>query len=255
LPIEKQKSDESVPALGIDTFLSSADAARAWRVLEKLSFHGLRRFHLTGRLALESHRLAGGHRTAPRALNDIDIVVPSFAAVPDALARGFLVRHIHPKAPEGKLVVQLVDAEEALRIDVFSAYGSTLARSHFRDSPLGLIPVVSAEDLAARSASLVMDLERGQEVARKHAEDFERLAEFVDSAQVEIAWQDHRRENDPSRFGEARARIRDLVESCAALLVSPDYSRDADAICPRCEETGAWRLASGQAVMSILGYV
>jgi hypothetical protein len=235
--------------------LSSADAARAWRVLEKLSLHGLHGFHLTGRLAMEAHRVASGDRSASRALNDIDIVVPSFAAVPEALARGFLVRHIHPKAPEGKIVVQLVDAEEALRIDVFSAYGSTLTRSRLRDSPIGVIPVVSAEDLAARSASLVMELERGQEVARKHAEDFEWLAEFVDPAQVEIAWQDHRRENDPSRFREAWARIRDMVPSCATLLVTPDYSQDADAICPRCEETGAWRLASGQDVMAILGYV
>ena len=255
LPIEKQSTNESGPDLCTDTFLSSADGARLWRVLEKLSFHGLRRFHLTGRLAMETHRVAAGHHTAPRAINDIDIVVPSFDAVPDALARGFLVRHVHPKAPQGKLVVQLVDAEEALRIDLFSAYGSTLARSQLRDSPIGMIHVVSAEDLAARNASLVMDLERGRSVERKHAKDLKSLTEIIDPAQVEVAWQDHRRENDPPRFSEVQARIRDLVQSCDALLVTPGYSRDADAICPRCEETGAWRLASGQDVMTILGYV
>ena len=54
---------------------------------------------------------------------------------------------------------------------------------------------------------------------------------------------------------DARAAIRDLVQSCATLLVIPDYERDVDSICPRCEETGTWRLASGQDVMDILGYV
>src|SRR5437868_7138536 len=95
LPIEKQKIDDSGQPLVLDTFLSSPDAGRAWRVLEKLSRLGLRQFHLTGRLALEAHRATGGDRTAPRVLNDVDIVVASFAAVPDALARGFLVRHVH----------------------------------------------------------------------------------------------------------------------------------------------------------------
>lgn len=174
--------------------------------------------------------------------------------MPDTLTRGFLVRHIHPRVPDGKIVVQLVDAEEALRIDLFSPYGATLARSQSRDSPVGTIPVVSVEDLAARNASLVMDLERGHQVARKHADDFQWLAELADPGRVEIAWQDHRKASDPSSFKQARERIRDLVQLRAALLVIPAYSQDADAICSRCEEVGSWLLASGQAVMSILGY-
>jgi hypothetical protein len=255
LTIDKHKIDDggliSIP----DAFLSWADAARVCRVLEKLTHHGLRHFHLTGGLALETHRAAAGcHRAAFRALNDLDIVVPSFADVPDTLMRGFLVRHIHPGVPEGKIVVQLVDAEEALRIDLFSPYGATLVRSQSHDSPVGAIPVVSVEDLAARNASLVMDLERGHEVARKHADDFQWLAELADPGRVEIAWQDHRKASDPFSFKQARERIRDLVQLRAALLVIPAYSQDGDAICSRCEEVGAWRLASGQDVMSILGY-
>jgi hypothetical protein len=247
--------DETKPTLAFEGFLASADAVRVGRVLQKLRLHGLRDFHVTGSLALETHRVARGHSGRTRALNDLDIVVPCFATVPDTLAQNFLTRHVHPRAGAGKIAVQLVDTAEALRIDVFSAYGATLARSKFVDSSAGAIRVVSVEDLAARAAALVMDLERGQQVARKHAEDFRWLAEFADPDQVEVAWQDHRKECDPSRFREARERIHELVQLRSELLVIPDYSHDADAICTQCEETGAWRLASGRAVMSILGYV
>lgn len=242
-------------ALDLASFLSVTDAARASRVLRKLRQHGLQNFHLTGRLALETHRKSANCTVSRRPLNDIDIVVPSFVDVPDELAQRFLVRHLHPNVQAGKIVVQLVDAEDALRIDVFSAYGATLTRSQFCGSLVGAIPIVSVEDLAARNAALLMNLEQGREVARKHAEDFEWLSEFACPERVEIAWQDHRKTDDPSSFKEARARISKLVESSSGLLVVPVYSQDLDAICLRCQELGAWRLASGEAVMSILGYV
>jgi hypothetical protein len=242
-------------AVALDEVFSPRDAARAYRVLERLAGHGLRCFHLTGSLALGTHRVAAGHHTASRILNDLDIVVPSFACVPDTLAGGFLVRHIHPKAPKGRIVVQLVDAEDALRNDVFSSRGGILARSQLYDSPAGKIPVISLEDLTARIASLVVDLECGHKVARKHAETFQWLAEFADPERVENVWQDHRRTSDPASFQEVRERILNLVHSHPELLVTPEYSHNADAICLRCEEAGAWRLASGRAVMSILGYV
>ena len=112
-----------------DLFLSSTDAARVSRVLEKFAVRNLRRFALTGSLALETQWIALGHAPHRRALNDLDIVVESFTSIPDTLAQDFLVRHIHPKAPQGKMLIQLVDPEEAVRIDVFRAYGATMARS------------------------------------------------------------------------------------------------------------------------------
>jgi hypothetical protein len=72
----------------------------------------------------------------------VDIVVESFASIPGALAKEFLVRHIHPQALEGKMLIQLVDADEALRIDVFRAYGATMVRSQamcFGTSPIQMI--------------------------------------------------------------------------------------------------------------------
>jgi hypothetical protein len=223
--------------------------------LDKLARHGLGNFHLTGSLALATHQAAAGYRAPLRALNDIDIVVPSFADVSETLMHGFLVRHVHPGSPQGRMVLQLVDAEHALRVDIFSAYGAALARSRTRETAIGAIRAIAIEDLAARTASLLMDLGRGKEVARKHAEDFAWLAESADPDGVEVAWRDHRKTSDPITFKETHARIQALVESCAALLVVPAYSQDTDAVCPKCEEVRTWRLASGQVIMSVLGYV
>lgn len=237
-----------------DLFLSQADAMRVCRVTAKLALHDFREFALTGGLAVEAHWIGLGHAPHVRALNDVDIVVESFASIPCELANTFLCRHIHPKAPEGKTLVQLVDPGEAVRIDVFRARGATMARRQsvsFRTSP---IQVVSLEDLAAREASLLMDLDRGAPVPLKHAEDFERPAESADAGQAEIAWRDHRRETDPVTFQEASSRIRELVRSHGHLLIVPDYSHDGDAVCPKCEEAGPFRLASPHAILSILGY-
>jgi hypothetical protein len=237
-----------------DLFLSPTDATRVCRVLEKFALHDLHGFALTGSLALETQWIRLGHAPHTRALNDLDIVVESFASIPSAVTESFLFRHIHPKAPQGKMLVQLVDPEEALRIDVFRAYGATMARSQsvcFGTSPM---QVVSLEDLAARAASLVMDLERGVPVARKHAQDFQALASVLGPNKIEAAWQDHRKSTNPGTFKEALTRIRDLVNSRGELLIVPDYSHDPDASCPKCEEIDPFRLASPTLILSILGY-
>jgi hypothetical protein len=237
-----------------DLFLSPSDAMRVCRVMAKLALHDFRDFALTGGLAIETHWLGLGRAPRVRALNDMDTVVESFGSIPGALANTFLCRHIHPRAPEGKTLLQLVDPNEAIRIDVFRARGATMARRQSVDFRTRPIQIVSLEDLAAREASLLMDLERGSPVPLKHAEDFERLVEGVDADRVEIAWRDHRRETDPVTFQEASGRIRELIPSRGDLLIVPDYSHDGDAICSKCEETGPFRLASPHAILSILGY-
>ena len=112
-----------------DLFLSPIDAARVCRVLAKFALRDLRECALMGSLALETHLISMGRKRDVRALNDVDIVVESFASIPDALAKEFLIRHIHPKVPEGKMLIQLVDPDESLRIDIFRGYGATMARS------------------------------------------------------------------------------------------------------------------------------
>jgi hypothetical protein len=240
--------------VNFDHFLAADDAARVCRVLDKFATHDLRRFALTGSLALETHLIGLGHVPRARTLNDVNIVVESLASIPETLAKDFLVRHIHPHVPEGKMLIQLVDPDGALRIDVFRAYGATMVRSESLCFGTVPIQVVSLEDLAARAASLVMDLERGVAVARKHAQDFQVLAQVVNLNYVEAAWRDHRKSTDPSTFEEVLTRVLGLVESRRDLLVVPDYSHDADAACPGCEETGSFRPASPMTIMSILGY-
>jgi len=152
------------------------------------------------------------------------------------------------------MVIQLVDAEEALRIDVFRPYGATMARCRrmmFASVPMR---VVSLEDLAARAATLVLDLDHGEEVPAKHARDFERLIRVIDAHGMEAAWRDHRKPGAPAVFMDAAVRIGALIDARGELLVVPDYSHDGAAVCPTCEETGPFRLASAKAIESILGY-
>jgi hypothetical protein len=185
----------------------SHDTGRVQRVLQKLSHYGLRDFDLTGRLALETHARARGMSLMPRALNDIDLVVTDFATLPDSLVEGFLVRHVHPDSTAGRIVVQLVEPDEALRIDVFSAFGNSRARSTREIAYFGEVSVVPVEDLAARSGTLLMNLGRGDQVARKHFEDFRVLASWADSERAHIAWLDHRRNEDPLSFRSGMSAI------------------------------------------------
>jgi hypothetical protein len=236
-------------------FFSSTDAARLNRVLEKLALHGLHNFALTGSLAIEVNLIAQGNAHHTRDLNDFDIVVESLSSIPAELATSnFLFRHIHPNAPEGKMLLQLVDPDEALRIDVFSPYGATLART--QPARLGNHPIqiVSAEDLASRAASLLMDLERGSPVPIKHAQNFHRLVSVVNDECIENVWREHRKPSDPITFKEASARIRVLVNERKDLLVVPGYSHDPSDVCPKCRVAAPFRLAPPARILSILGY-
>ena len=117
----------------LDRFLSVTDADRALHTLRKLRRHDIRRWALTGGLALEFHCLRRGCRTSLRALNDIDFVTDSFDCIPESLADDFLFRHVHPFDPPGKTILQFIDAESALRVDVFRACGATkFSRSNSR---------------------------------------------------------------------------------------------------------------------------
>jgi hypothetical protein len=205
-------------------------------------------------VALQIH-LAPGTELRRRRLNDLDIVVAEFTTVPEDLMQGFLVLHVHPEAAAGKIVVQLADPDTALRIDIFSPYGGMRSRSVGCESSLGATSLVSVEDLACRAVSILMGLARGEQVAQKHAEHFGLLAEAADPSQAELAWQDHRRPDDPASFHEAEQLVTGLISKHAALLVSPEYSRDPDAVCGKCRKVGRWRRSEPAAILSLLGYV
>src|SRR5215475_9367966 len=103
--------------------LSGADANRIVCTLRKLGRHRTRHWVLTGGLAVEVHRLQRGRKASVRKLGDIDFITETFDRIPESLADDFMFRHIHPFDPPGKTLLQAVDAESAVRIDVFRSYG------------------------------------------------------------------------------------------------------------------------------------
>src|SRR5438067_1472015 len=170
-------------------FLSASDAHRVSLSLEKLSAYGFRGGALTGSFATEAHLLSQGRNTERRPLSDLDFVVESFNSIPGSLADGFLVHHIHPHASEGKLLLQLIDQEQALRIDLFRQFGATLTRTERLKGPTGPLTVISLEDLVARTTALVVGcLRRGKTVGLKHARAFRRLAGLGDPGRIDAAW-------------------------------------------------------------------
>src|SRR5690242_14500815 len=120
-----------------------------------------------------------GCRSSLRPLNDIDFVVESFDNLPPSLGDDFLFGHIHPFDPPGKTLLQCVDADTALRIDVFRAYGATIPRSRLIQVEGETIPVVSVMDLISRLARLALDIGEEVPVPLKYVTDFMRLDALV----------------------------------------------------------------------------
>ena len=237
-----------------DRFLGEAEAKRVLKTVQKLSQHDISGWALSGGLAVEIHCLRTGLSSSTRPLNDIDFVAAAFDYAPETLARDFLFRHVHPLDPPGKTILQLVDAETALRIDLFRAYGAIMRRTLSLESPFGLIQVISAEDVMARAARLLLDISGGVPVAPKHANDYLRLAKLTKASDLEVAWEDHRKPYHPEMFRQADSLVRDLIETHRNLLIIPEYSSDATQICSRCVPSSAFPLADPHRILSLLGY-
>ena len=235
-------------------FLSIGDFERALNTLRKLAPHDVSRWALVGGLAVEFHCLRAGQCHAVRHLNDIDFVTPAFECIPESLARDFLFRHVHPFDPPNKTTMQLVDADTSLRVDLFQAGGGVMSRAISVDVPSGPLQVISVEDVVARGARLLLDLAASLPVPAKHADDYLRLAELVQSSNMETAWRDHRKPTHPMTFGETNTLVKRLIATHRNLLINPDYSKDAAEICHRCVPTPPFQLADSNVVLSLLGY-
>lgn len=233
-------------------FLSHKDAVRVSLVLKKLSTYGFSGA-LTGGVAMEIHLVTQGRATKRRSLNDLDFVIESFASIPPSLAQGFLFHHVHPDAPEGKTLLQLIDQEQRLRIDLFRQYGATLARAENIEGYRGPIRITSLEDLVARNVSLVTDsLQRGCPIDIKHAQSFRRLVGLGDPAKIDTAWSDHRQAEAES-FQEAVALAHQLLERYSDLVIREEYST-AVTPCPRCQDVAPFQRALPDAIVGILGH-
>jgi hypothetical protein len=232
-------------------FLSASDAQRVSLSLEKLTACGFQGGALTGSLAAEAHLFSLGLKTERRALNDIDFVVESFASIPGSLADGFFVHHIHPHALEGKTLLQLIDPEQALRIDFFRQFGATVSRTERLNG--SALTVISLEDLVARTTSFVLGhLRRGATFDQKHAHAFRRLAGLADPAKIDAAWCDHRQAELES-FHEAAHLARQLLGLHPELAIHEQYSPEVS-ICPNCQDHRKFQRARPDVIVKILGY-
>jgi hypothetical protein len=233
-------------------FLKSDDARRASAVVERLFADGFRGA-LTGSLATEAQLRAHGRPIDWRTLNDVDLVVDSFNAIPASLADRFLLHHIHPHAPEGKTLLQLVDRERALRVDLFRAFGTTLTRANVLNEQTGLLPVLAVEDLVARSTAHVCGrLRQGRAIDVKHVRAFTRLTGLGEPPRLADAWRDHCQEV-LGTLEEATQQANELLVQCPDLLVCETYSAVITA-CDQCRDFGPFRRAAPDLIVSILGY-
>src|SRR5262245_59124345 len=100
--------------------------------------HQVRGWALAGGLAVEIHWLRAGRAAQVRPLGDLDFVALGLECAPESLAEDFLFRHVHPGSLPGKILLQLVDPESALRVDLFRACDTTLERSVALESMNGV---------------------------------------------------------------------------------------------------------------------
>lgn len=114
--------------------------------------------------------------------------------------------------------------------------------------------VISVEDVLAHEARLLLDLDANLPVPAKHADDYLRLAKLVKSSNMEAAWEDHRKPTHPMTVGETNTLVKRLIATRRNLLITPDYSKDADEICLRCVPIPPFQLADPKVVLSLLGY-
>ena len=171
--------------------LNESDAQRATGVVALLAEHGLRSA-LTGGFAIAAQLRDHGRPVELRPLNDLDVIVESFASIPQSLTRSFLQHHVHPDATDGRTLLQLVHVQFRVRVDLFAALGQSLDRAH-RLSETDECDVLSLEDLVARTTALVCGrARRRQPIDSKHVAAFKQLRGLGDSTKLSAAWADHR---------------------------------------------------------------
>ena len=232
--------------------LHEDDARRARDTVDAVLAHGLR-CALTGGLAIAAQLRANGRPVERRHLNDVDLVIHGFAAIPESVTAAFLLHHVHPDAIEGKTLLQMIDERTAVRVDLFRAFGNTLARASPLDEDTGALPVLSIEDLVARTTALVCgSLRLHKEVDVKHTTAFTHLLGLGRREQLAVAWTDHR-QTIPGTLEEATHEAMRLLEAHPELVVVEEYSA-AIIPCERCRAHGPFRPGAADKIVQTLGY-
>jgi hypothetical protein len=235
----------------LDRLFEAEEAARLGRAFRRLLVHNPEGVALTGSLAMAAHlgQIPG------RTIGDIDLVVAYVDGLPRSIADEFICPHVHPAAAAGRLVLQLVNSDDAVRIDVFLASGNALSRAQVHAFGHQSIPVLAMEDIAARTTVLLLKLGRGGTIAAKHAEDFILLATSVRPNLADIAWQDYRTPSDPEKFEEAARLAQRYIAERPHLLVAPSFAKDPAVRCEACGPLAHFKPARREQVLAVLGYV
>ena len=236
-----------------DSYEPSA-GSRLAKTLLQLAQHDLSRWVLTGGTAIELHLHRRNAPTLLRPSHDLDFIAANFACLPETLGEVLLLRHVHPNDPPAKCILQAVHPETVVRVDVFRSYGSEIERASDIELNGVSLRLVAFEDLVARHARLCGDILRGQTLAPKFARDFLRMLDLVEPEQIEAIWQEHRKSQDPLSFAEVSHLLCEAITIHKERLIPLVYSTDPTQICPRCESTPAFKLASSQKIFSLLGY-
>lgn len=191
-----------------------------------------------GRIALTGGIATGlrlgarcGERAAGIEAGDVDLVAAEVDAVRPTATDDFLVSHFHlPQPGYPKFLVQLADPASRLRIDIFPDSLNALRRAEVMDVAGLHMRVLNASDLLDHKLATLARASAESPVDPKHLDDARRLGALR---------------------GEAIPAV------TASRLRADEYSRDVDAVCPRCEasRSDAFPLASKQAILDVLGYV
>ncbi|MDJ0683469.1 MAG: hypothetical protein QNJ84_02090 [Alphaproteobacteria bacterium] len=234
--------------------LTPDNARRCGRVLDKLADH-LDRFVLVGGLAQRCYLSTMEKAPKQGGLNDIDFAIEHAALLPSALKDEFLVNHFHPNATPGQIILQLIDEDDAVRIDIFRANRGAASRSVPHLFFGHRVKVLSLQDAAAKVTALLLALEKNEQTPRKFAEQLLRIMAVVDPEDVARVWPIYRKADHPEKFSDAAGRVERLLASHRGFLRVPVLNEDPDHECRRCVSDGQFSLADRKRVFAVMGYV
>lgn len=238
-----------------DLFHVREDADKCYSSLSKLTQHIEGEIIITGGIATNWHLLKKGQKRKTK-LNDIDVVVKDLSHVRASLNKDFLIRHFHPYRGQGRVLIMLVDEENGIRIDVFTPTTKMLSQ-RLTDFPIGNLSckVVSAEDLLAKLLSVIYPIIKGKTIEPKYVEHFDFLYTIADLKTAEAVWNEYRKEDQPTAFGDATNAVQQRIRDNPELLRIGHYSQDISEVCQWCSKSDLFPLAPLSKIYEILGYV
>ena len=109
-----------------DTFSSKEDMLRCQNTLSLLAQHTNTTLVLTGSIAFYWHLVQNNICNEQFSFNDVDVVIEDSSILKQSLSKHCLVSHYHPLRAKGKILLQLVDKLQRVRIDIFTPYSPSL---------------------------------------------------------------------------------------------------------------------------------